>query len=195
MRIARYHSHLNGYEFIKFHRPYLWREICRIIKNVDTEACKVEISSEARARSAVSTVALRRSMRREFFSHKWAERFTGCWLTEAAPATPKPTARAPKLKVDMQLADKCQQTDFVKDRVAVEAQFGKYPVTPYGLFAQHMADYVGDAIDVGIEVLAMKALEDEMSSGAGNYEDELNNLIREGRGVPGVPLVLIGVAP
>lgn len=53
-------------------------------------------------------------------------------------------------------------------------------------------------IDVGIEILPMKEPQDEMSSGVGYlgyYGGELYNLIREGRGVPAVPLVLIGIAP
>jgi hypothetical protein len=86
------------------------------------------------------------------------------------------------------------QTDFVKERVAVEVQFGKYSFVAYDLFVKHMAFYVGDLIDVGIEVLPMKSLQNFMSSGVPYYEGELYNLIREGRGVPAVPLVLIGVA-
>ena len=39
----------------------------------------------------------------------------------------------------------------------------------------------------------MKALQEEMSSGVPYYEGELYNLIREGRGVPSVPLMLIGL--
>ena len=50
-------------------------------------------------------------------------------------------------------------------------------------------------IDVGVEILAMKELQEEMASGVGYYEGELYNLIREERGVPAVPLVLVGVAP
>jgi len=41
----------------------------------------------------------------------------------------------------------------------------------------------------------MNELQHEMSSGVGYYEGELYNLIREGRGVPAVPLVVVGVAP
>ncbi len=44
-------------------------------------------------------------------------------------------------------------------------------------------------------VLPMKELQAKMSSGVAYYEGELYNLIREGRGVPAVPLVLIGIAP
>ncbi len=87
------------------------------------------------------------------------------------------------------------QTDFVKERVAVEVQFGKYAFVAYDLFVKHMAFYVSDVIDVGVEILPMKELQAEMSSGIGYYEGELYNLIREGRGVPAVPLVLVGVAP
>ncbi len=87
------------------------------------------------------------------------------------------------------------QTDFVKDRIAVEVQFGKYSFVAYDLFVKHMAFYIGNVIDVGVEILAMKSLQQEMASGVGYYEAELYNLIREGRGVPAVPLVLIGVTP
>ena len=54
---------------------------------------------------------------------------------------------------------------------------------------------VGDKIDVGVEILPMKSLQSQMSSGPSYYEGELYNLIREGRGVPAVPLVLLGIAP
>ncbi len=87
------------------------------------------------------------------------------------------------------------QTDFVKDRVAVEVQFGKYSFVAYDLFVKHMAFFVGDIIDVGIEILPMKELQQQMSSGVAYYEGELYNLIREGRGVPAVPLILVGIAP
>lgn len=85
------------------------------------------------------------------------------------------------------------QTDFTKDRVAIEVQFGKYAFVAYDLFVKHLAFYVSDHIDVGIEILPMKSLQSEMSSGVGYYEGELYNVVRQGRGVPAVPLVLIGV--
>ncbi len=66
----------------------------------------------------------------------------------------------------------------------------------YDLFVKHMAFYVGDVIDVGVELLPMKEMSSrEMSSGIAYYEGELYNVIRQGRGVPAVPLVLIGIAP
>ena len=87
------------------------------------------------------------------------------------------------------------QTDFVKDRVAIEVQFGKYSFVAYDLFVKHLAFYVGDKIDVGIEILPMKSLQAQMSSGVAYYEGELYNVIRQGRGVPAVPLVIFGIVP
>jgi hypothetical protein len=88
-----------------------------------------------------------------------------------------------------------ETTHLAKERVGVAIHFGARGVGPYDLFAKHMAFYVGDVIDVGIEILPMKELQAQMSSGVAYYEGELYNLIREGRGVPAVPLILIGVAP
>ena len=87
------------------------------------------------------------------------------------------------------------QTDFVKERVAVEVQFGKYAFVAHDLFVKHMAFFVSDVIDVGVEILPMKEMERDMSSGVPYYERDLLNIIRQGRGVPAVPLLLIGVAP
>jgi hypothetical protein len=87
------------------------------------------------------------------------------------------------------------QTYFVKKRVAVEIQFGKYSFIAYDLFVRHMAFYVGDAIDVGVEILPMKSMQEQMSSGPGYYEGALYDVVRQGRGVPAVPLVLVGIAP
>lgn len=91
------------------------------------------------------------------------------------------------------------QTDFVKDRIAVEVQFGKYAFVAHDLFVKHLSFnlsfYVSDIIDVGIEILPMKSMERQMSSGVPYYERDLLNVIRQGRSVPAVPLVLVGITP
>lgn len=44
------------------------------------------------------------------------------------------------------------QTDFVKDRVAVEIQFGKYAFVAHDLFVKHLSFYVSDIIDGGVGI-------------------------------------------
>ncbi|MEW5892165.1 MAG: hypothetical protein AB1697_03345, partial [Pseudomonadota bacterium] len=47
--------------------------------------------------------------------------------------------------------------------------------------------------DTQLEILPMKSLQSQMSSGVAYYEGELYNVVRQGRGVPAVPLVLVGI--
>jgi hypothetical protein len=58
-----------------------------------------------------------------------------------------------------------------------------------------LAFFIGNYIDVGIEILPMKTLQSQMSSGPSYYEGELYNVVRQGRGIPAVPLVIIGIEP
>ena len=131
----------------------------------------------------------------------WSESRVSYWVTKNERLIRQTlTKTAAEQKAEIEAAGEkpifsYNQTDFVKDRVAIEVQFGKYSFVAYDLFVKHLAFYVRDQIDVGIEILAMKSLQSNMSSGPGYYEGELYNIIRNGRGVPGVPLVIIGVEP
>lgn len=53
------------------------------------------------------------------------------------------------------------QIDFVKERVAVEVQFGKYAFVAHDIFVKHQSFYAARLIDVGIEILPVKAMEKE----------------------------------
>lgn len=203
MKIAAMHSHQNGWEFIKVHKPALWTEIESIVRGVDATKCKVKVSKEKRTKGNVfySPIEMNKRMTSEFAARKWKEQRTSYWVTEDAKLIER-TMKLPAGEQKKQIEEagkrpifSYNQTDFVKDRIAVEVQFGKYSFVAYDLFVKHMAFYIGNVIDVGVEILAMKALQEEMASGVGYYEAELYNLIREGRGVPAVPLVLIGVTP
>ena len=85
--------------------------------------------------------------------------------------------------------------DFEKKRIAIEVRFGKYPSFTHDLFGTHLVSYIRDEIDVGIEILAMKSMQAHIWSGARCYEAELYDVLRNGRGVPAVPLVIVGVLP
>ena len=201
MRIVTHYSHLNGLEFLQVHKPRLWSEIQKVIKKVDAATCRTKVSKEIRTKDKLlfSPIAMNAAMSDGFARHGWGERRTSYWVTSDAKLIRKTMQMdAAQQKAEIEAAglkpiSSYNQTDFVKERVAVEVQFGKYSFVAYDLFVKHMAFYVGDVIDVGIEILPMKELQGEMSSGVGYYEGELYNLIREGRGVPAVPLVLIGI--
>lgn len=85
------------------------------------------------------------------------------------------------------------QTDFVKDKIAVEVQFGKYSFVAYDLFVKHMLFYSGGVINLGIEILPTKNMQKQMSSGVAYFEGEVYNVMRQGRNSPPVPLLILGI--
>lgn len=203
MTIVETYSHLNGLEYLIVHQPSMWAEIQAVIAGTNAEAHRTKISKEIRTMGNVlySPIEMNAAFKSAFASQGWSERRTSYWVTKNAKLVRKimHLAAADQRKAILAEGEvpiaSYNQTDFVKDRVAVEVQFGKYSFVAYDLFVKHMAFYVGDIIDVGIEILPMKTLQQHMSSGVAYYEGELFNLIREGRGVPAVPLVLLGIAP
>jgi hypothetical protein len=203
VKIVTYYSHLNGFEFLRVHQRKLWSQIQDIVKGVDAAACRTKVSKEVRTKNKLlySPVQMNKAMRKGFRAHGWYESRTSYWVTSDAQLIRKTmNMPAEQQKAEIEAAGhkpiySYNQTDFVKDRIAVEVQFGKYSFVAYDLFVKHMAFFVGNVIDVGVEILPMKELQRQMSSGVAYYEGELYNLIREGRGVPAVPLILIGVAP
>jgi len=193
---------LNGLEFLIVHKPKLWKEIKNVVLSVDAENCKTKVSKEKTMKGKLlySPIDMNSSFSTLLRANKWAESRVSYWVTKNEKLIRKTlTIPAEEQKKEIETAGEIpifsyNQTDFVKDRVAVEVQFGKYSFVAYDLFVKHLAFYVGDRIDVGVEILPMKSLQAQMSSGVGYYEGELYNIVRQGRGVPAVPLIIIGIA-
>ena len=203
MQIKGQYSHLNGYEYLMYHHPDLWEEVEGVIGLVDAEACRTKVSKEKtmRGRRLYSPREMNAEFKLWFEGAEWKQRRNTFWVTtdekllRGVYGLPEKEQKRRIEAAGHEPIMSYNQTDFVKDRVAVEVQFGKYAFVAHDLFVKHLSFYVGDIIDVGIEILPMKELEREMSSGVPYYERDLLNVIRQGRGVPAVPLVLIGVAP
>lgn len=207
MKIAQLYSHLNGYEFLRVHHPQLLDELEGVVRGINAEACRTKVSKEARKAGLTpnsllySPIDLNSAFHAAMAERGWSEDRYSYFVTD--------DARVIRQTLSMEREEQRQaiidagrtpiatynQTDFVKNRVAVEVQFGKYSFVAYDMFVKHMAFFVGDKIDVGIEILPMKSMQRLMSSGIAYYEGELSNLVRQGRGVPAVPLVLVGIEP
>ena len=176
-----------------------------VIENVDAEACRTKVSKEKTRKGQLLYSPLEMNKRfKNLLSEQrpaWDETRVRYWVAKGEKLIRRTLAMLPEeQKREIEAAGETpiysyNQTDFVKERVAVEVQFGKYAFVAYDLFVKHLAFYVGDRIDVGIEILPMKTLQNQMSSGVGYYEGECYNVVRQGRGVPAVPLVLVGVEP
>ncbi|MHB8178193.1 MAG: BglII/BstYI family type II restriction endonuclease [Vulcanimicrobiaceae bacterium] len=203
MRIAAKYSHLNGHEYLLVHKPHLWDEIVSVVQACDAEKHRTKVSKERRMMGKLlySPADMNKAIKAGFDALGWEDRRVTYYVTDDERLTREimPLSKDEQ-KARIVVAGKIpfysyNQTDFVKERCMVEVQFGKYAFIAHDLFVKHMAFYTTDIMDVGIEVLPMKALQTQMSSDVPYYEGALFDLIREGRGVPHVSLVLIGVEP
>ena len=203
MKILEIYSHLNGLEYLHVHQSDLWSEIVNVIENIDAECCKTKLSKEKNKIGDIlySPIEINKEFKKQLSVLGWNESRTQYYVTaDIKLARETLTLEATLQKEIIESAGKTahfshNQTDFIKNRVAIEVQLGKYAFVAYDLFVKHMAFYIGNKIDVGIEILPMKELTMKMSSGIAYYEGEVYNVIRQGRNTPAVPLVIIGIIP
>lgn len=83
--------------------------------------------------------------------------------------------------------------DFVKDRLGVEVQFGKYSFMVYNVCAKMTIFRNLDIIDCGIEIVPVKSLALEMSSGVSYFEQFVWDLENRGVADIDVPVLIIGI--
>jgi hypothetical protein len=193
MRIVEWHSHLNGWEHIKVLKPRSWEDIEAATGGALLPTHTPDAFSMARSVHR-SPSHLIRQIGEAFTRHGWQGLRSGyeaVWDTDVDGSEPRLEMR----ETDRTWDEATSASYFLKDRIAVDVSLGRDSAIPFQLLAKHMAFYVGNVIDVGVEVLPMKAMSAEMSSGISYYEGELYNVIRQGRGVPAVPLVILGIAP
>ena len=203
MKIGAIYSHMNGKEHLEVHKPALWAEVCGVIERINALDYKTKKSREKtmRGKMLFAPTEINRAFKQAFQQLGWEERKNKFYVTHDEGVLRRVVnmdAEAQKEEISrhgLKPHFSYNQTDFLKDRIAVEVQFGKYAFVAHDLFVKHLSFFVSDIIDVGIEILPMKSMETEMSSGVPYYERDLLNVIRQGRGVPAVPLVLIGIEP
>ncbi|WP_170571194.1 BglII/BstYI family type II restriction endonuclease [Ruegeria atlantica] len=203
MKIHKIYSHLNGEEFLIARKPALWAEIQSVISKVDEASCKTKQSKERgrHGKFLYSPPALNAEFRRWFgqCNPPWEKDEFSYFVCEDEMTTrqiqnlPADEQRQRIEAAGFEALRTNNETDFVKERVAVEVQFGKYSFVAHDLYVKHLAFFAAGKIDVGIEILPMKSFAREMSSGPTFFEKDLSNILRQGRGVPGVPLVVLGV--
>ena len=203
MKVVNKYSHLYGEEFMLVHKQPLLDEIYDVIARVDAERFKTKVSKEKTKMGKVlySPGDINSEFKRIFESLGWASIRRDFHVSDDYE-----TVRILEpLSFDKQkeyltenkqpLISSYNQTDFVKDQVAIEVQLGKYFAVTYDLFVKHLSFYNGGIINVGIEIVPSKSLQQKMSSGVPFFEKEVHNILRHGRTTPPVPIIILGIEP
>lgn len=203
MRIAFQYNYLNAREFLIVNRPSEFEEIRHSLSQIDANqylkiSCDKNKLGQVLYRQSDINSELKRILRRL----NWGERKEYYYVTDDEQTTRALIHvhdRAQQRRIiseahhDYYLTN--NQIDFQKERIAVEVQFGKYFSVAYDLHVKHTFFFSRNDIDVGIEIIPTKAMEEHMDAGVSWYENEVTNVIREGRTNPPVPILILGIEP
>ena len=203
MRIANLYSHLNGYEFMLVHKPDLWREIESALNSINAnDYIKESKAKPIQGKKLYNQGALNKAIEDRLTPLGWHE-FKIPYYVSGDLETLREISGIRDRNIQKQIIENNgfepmatnNQVDFVKDRVAIEVQFGKYFSVAYDLHVKHTFFYLRNDIDVGIEIIPTRAMCRKMDSGVAWFENEVANVVREGRSNPTVPLIMIGIEP
>lgn len=204
MKIAQKYSHLNGEEYLIVHHKKLYDEIIEVIEGIDAEKLRTKISKEKKkvGSALLSPIDLNKAFNDAFNKKNWNESRYNYYITLDRELMEQSIPMSAKEQKEFLIENgeenpiySYNQTDFVKDKIAVEVQFGKYAFVAFDLFVKHMLFYSGGKINLGIEILPTKKMQTQMSSGIAYYEGEVYNVMRQGRNSPPVPLLILGIEP
>lgn len=204
MKIVEKYSHLNGEEYLIVHHDDVYKEIMGVIKSVSAKKFRTKKSKEKTMKDKLlyNPIELNGEFKRLFKKKNWEDTRYSYYVTTDHTIMQElitlPLEKQKTFLIEKGVTSPIysyKQTDFVKENIAIEVQFGKYAFVAYDLFVKHLLFYTGGLINVGIEILPVKSMQAEMSTGIAYYEGEVYNILRHGRNNPPVPLLIIGIAP
>lgn len=187
MKIVGEYSFNRGREFIEaYHAPEL-DEVKQVIAAVDSDRCRVKVSREKTmpGKLLYSPRSLNRAFRKAFEDRGWEKRRVRCEYSTAY-YLPGYHFSAPEAAF--------REMDFVKNRLGVEVQFGKYAFMVYNVCAKMTIFHKEGIIDAGVEIVPIKRFADDMSTGVSYFEQFVWDLEHRGVADIDIPVVILGIA-
>jgi len=176
MRIVYEYSHLGGSEILQVRYPAIQQQVSEIISRVTARRAKVSKEKTMQGRLLFSPVDMNQQFKDAFASAGYHEiRDT---YTITIPNS------------DVAISNAFKQIDFVKERVLVEVQFGKYAFMFYDM-AKFQYFFNENKADVGVEIVPCHHLHSQMSTGVSYGEQLVYDIERLKRHFPAVPVKVI----
>ena len=187
MIIAGRFSFADGEKIINTHYKKLLHEVERAIENVDANACKTKRSREKtmKGKQLFSPRALNKLFKTEFLPSGWKNRKVLCEYSREF--------YDPNYSSGCVVKGAFRDMDFIKDDLGVEVQFGKYAFMVYNVCAKMTIFRNLGHIKVGIEIVPVKSLAEQMSTGVYYFEQFVWDLQKRGVSNIDVPVLIIGI--
>lgn len=176
MKIIHEYSHLGGSEILKQHYPEYDREIYEVIDSIKASRTKISKEKTMKGKELYSPLDMNKQFRESFRRLGYEELRDTYTIT--IPNYP------------IKIPGGFKQIDFVKNKVLVEVQFGKYAFMFYDM-AKFQYFFNENKADVGVEIVPCHALHKEMSTGVSYGEQLIYDIERLKRHFPAVPVKII----
>jgi len=190
MKVVAEYNFNNGKEYInKNYQDELW-EIYQVINSVDAINFKTKISEEKTMSGKLlfSPSELNKAFKTSFKLLGWDNHKVECSYGQGTYLENYRPAATSGVKP-------FRDMDFIKKpkKLGVEVQFGKYAFMVYNVCAKMTIFKNLGIIDAGIEIVPVKILADEMSTGVSYFEQFAWDLQVRGVSNIDIPVLILGI--
>ncbi len=187
MIVAARYSFNDGQGIVQEKYPHLLAQIESIIRGVNAQACKVKESKEKTmlGQMLFSPVALNEQFTSGFEGLDWRKQRVRCAYSDAHYEE--------HYRPHRRLRPGFREMDFLKDKLGVEVQFGKYSFMVYNVAAKMTIFHNLGYIDTGVEIVPVKQFAEEMSSGVSYFEQFVWDLEQRGHADIDIPVLIVGI--
>jgi hypothetical protein len=187
MIIAGKYSFNNGLVILQKQHPALLDEIEEIVGQVEAARYKSKKSKEKTmpGRLLYSPVRLNKVFKQQLLKRGWKNKRVACnYPTEFYQSgyNFRPLS-----------SGAFREMDFLKERVGVEVQFGKYAFMVYNVCAKMTIFHNLGFIDIGVEIVPVKNFADRMSTGVSYFEQIVWDLEKRGASNIDIPVLVLGI--
>lgn len=188
MRIVAKYSIKNADKILQEKFPEEFKEIIQVVDSVDATGHMNKVSKEKtrEGRMLFSPVNINKAIKSEFLEKDWVPVKIQSKYSEShyLPGyKPKSIEHA------------YREMDFVKNKVGVEVQFGKYAFMVYNVSAKMTIFKNLGHIKVGVEIVPIKEMQNKMSTGVSFFEQVVWDLQQRGAADIDIPVLILGIAP
>ncbi len=176
MKIVYEYSHLGGSEILQVRYPKQIDEIYQVIAGVQAHRTKISKEKTKQGKTLYSPIDMNGQFKTAFQATGYQELRDTYTITLPGSTVTIPGA--------------FKQIDFVKSKLLVEVQFGKYAFMFYDL-AKFQYFFNENKCDVGVEIVPCHSLQHQMSSGVSYGEQLVYDIERLKRHFPAVPVKVI----
>lgn len=186
MLIAGTYSLKEGEKVVKEKYPVLYGEIIAIIDSINAEEHKTKRSKERTmtGRMLYSPKSLNQEFKKNFFTKGWVSHKVNCKYSQEYYS---------EKYIGQAVNNAYREMDFVKEKLGVEVQFGKYAFMVYNVCAKMTIFNNLGVIDTGVEIVPVKRFADTMSTGVSYYEQLIWDLEHRGIADIDIPVLIIGI--